>query len=139
MMAKDLEKFTHSLQPRHPAVHDLDSEVNLSISEHTSNPSINQKGARFKLCFINKATKYHDAPESQKVVHKVFCVKVIDGPRSFKDHMRAHVGVRASDYGGGFLLRLYLHERMSEEGKTVGSNRQGFGHFRLVQVVGVKA
>lgn len=70
---------------------------------------------------------------------RCFCVKVIDGPTSFEDHMRAHVGVRASDYGGGFLLRLYLQERMSEEGKTVGSSRQGFGHFRLVQGMGVKA
>lgn len=53
--------------------------------------------------------------------------------------MRAHVGVRVSDYGGGFLLRLYLHERMLEEGKTVGSNRQGFGHFRRMRGLGVKA
>lgn len=47
MMAKELEKFTHSLQPPHSAVHDLDSEVNLCI-KHTANPSVNQKGSQIQ-------------------------------------------------------------------------------------------
>lgn len=137
---RDLFVSPHSVKEP-TALEDPKFEVNSSIkhewahflkkkSFHPSKRSLIQT-----LHYINKMTKIYRCSKITTVIHNMLCIKVMDGLQAFMTtcvHMWECV---CQTTCGWFLLLLYLHVRMPEEGKTVGilvfpsclwHERQGF-------------